>query len=755
MKIEPIEYQESMNAMNRGTQGRLYLTNYRIIFAERSGTNKWLEGTYIFYSIPIMSVNNVKQISSSYTRQELHIKTKLLRHIVLSFENQEAACVFVYSFLQHLLDIHSLENVFAFSYKAAERNARTNFRTFNQWRHYDPTEEYRRMGVDDRSSWAFTDVNTQYALCPTYPEVLCVPASVTSKELASVATFRSKKRIPVLSWKNPKGHQSICRSSQPLVGMQGAKSETDQKLVRLIGATNPDSEWFHICDARPKANAIGNKVTGAGYEEAYPSSLVHFMNIDNIHEMSASMSRLFRLIRNTMSDPTTESEHWLTNLESTRWPQHIMLLLSASSDMVDILEVKMSSVLVHCSDSWDRTPQLTSLTSLMLDPYYRTIKGFIVLIEKEWLSFGHNFAQRNFGLVKGNKKKNMISPIFLQFMDTVYQLKTQFPLSFEFTSNLLLFLVDACYDCKFGTFLYDCEKDRVTNLLFKTTECVWDQVLAHPEIYSDPAYRHNSRTLRISPTMRRYNFWRELYCRYDELSKPHEQIEQYIQILLENNRQLKSKLNKANKAMEIEQKNYSNKLRMLTREPSKGFVLRQANTNVNFVIDDILNRACDIIAQKRFQSKELKQSSLEKSLRKDSLGNIRHPKWMPDGAVSFCHQCRVGFNLFKRKHHCRCCGEIFCNLCTQTRRAIPQLNMTFPVRICDPCNVQLTKEEEEKTAAKGNNPAAPPSQTFEVSMTFLDTQSGHLGLNKGKTRTLTEWTEQYSSQTRDAFEFLD
>ena len=42
------------------------------------------------------------------------------------------------------------------------------------------------------------------------------------------------------------------------------------------------------------------------------------------------------------------------------------------------LKLQLVSVLVHCSDGWDRTSQLTSLSQLMMDPYYRTVEGFKV-----------------------------------------------------------------------------------------------------------------------------------------------------------------------------------------------------------------------------------------------------------------------------------------------------------------------------------------------------------------------------------------
>lgn len=36
------------------------------------------------------------------------------------------------------------------------------------------------------------------------------------------------------------------------------------------------------------------------------------------------------------------------------------------------------SVLVHCSDGWDRTAQVCSVASVLLDPFYRTLRGLMV-----------------------------------------------------------------------------------------------------------------------------------------------------------------------------------------------------------------------------------------------------------------------------------------------------------------------------------------------------------------------------------------
>ncbi len=65
---------------------------------------------------------------------------------------------------------------------------------------------------------------------------------------------------------------------------------------------------------------------------------------------------------------------WLSMLENTKWLSHISGLMRAGMIVVNAIDKEARSVLVHCSDGWDRTPQIVALAEIMLDPYYRTIE---------------------------------------------------------------------------------------------------------------------------------------------------------------------------------------------------------------------------------------------------------------------------------------------------------------------------------------------------------------------------------------------
>lgn len=72
---------------------------------------------------------------------------------------------------------------------------------------------------------------------------------------------------------------------------------------------------------------------------------------------------------------------WLKALRESGWLKHVKDVLDASTFVADAIK-SGTSVLVHCSDGWDRTAQTCSLACLILDPYYRTIEGFQVCMNK-------------------------------------------------------------------------------------------------------------------------------------------------------------------------------------------------------------------------------------------------------------------------------------------------------------------------------------------------------------------------------------
>ncbi|KAE8656457.1 putative zinc finger protein [Hibiscus syriacus] len=65
--------------------------------------------------------------------------------------------------------------------------------------------------------------------------------------------------------------------------------------------------------------------------------------------------------------------------------------------------------------------------------------------------------------------------------------------------------------------------------------------------------------------------------------------------------------------------------------------------------------------------------------------------WVPDEAVSKCTACATDFGAFVRKHHCRNCGDIFCDKCTQGRTTLTADENAQPVRVCDRCMAEVTR----------------------------------------------------------------
>jgi hypothetical protein len=224
-----------------------------------------------------------------------------------------------------------------------------------------------------------------------------------------------------------------------------------------------------IIDARFRTVALANRVKGGGYEysEYYTNCEIQFMNLENIHVIRSSFQALRQLCQSVNDNKTL-----LSQLENTKWLHHLSYILKAALTVISAIDQHAKPVLIHCSDGWDRTPQILALSKLLLDPNYRTIDGFRQLVEVDWLSFGHKFSQRN-GHAADHTDINERCPVFLQWLDCVYQIIKQFPSAFQFNELFLLKLCYHSYSCLFGTFMCDSALERVNEHTDERTFSIW------------------------------------------------------------------------------------------------------------------------------------------------------------------------------------------------------------------------------------------------------------------------------------------
>ncbi|XP_045444402.1 myotubularin-related protein 6 isoform X4 [Pipistrellus kuhlii] len=543
-------------------------------------------------------IGSVEKLALTTSGCPLVIQCKNFR-IVHFIVPRERDCHDIYNSLLQLSKQAKYEDLYAFSYNPKQNDSER----LRGWELIDLAEEYKRMGVPN-SNWQLSDANREYKICETYPRELYVPRIASKPIIVGSSKFRSKGRFPVLSYYHQNKEAAICRCSQPLSGFS-ARCLEDEHLLQAISKANPANRYMYVVDTRPKhrkqswwatqkdigriivrisskiwndekiresdekkrLNAIANRAAGKGYEneDNYSNIRFQFVGIENIHVMRSSLQKLLEVLDNLyfqyisiwtiyISVNGTKGlsvNDFYSGLESSGWLRHIKAVMDAAIFLAKAIMVENASVLVHCSDGWDRTSQVCSLGSLLLDSYYRTVKGFMVLIEKDWISFGHKFSERC-GHLDGDPKE--VSPVFTQFLECVWHLTEQFPQDFEFNEAFLLQIHEHIHSCQFGNFLGNCQKEREELKLKEKTYSLWPFLLDDQKKYLNPLYSSNSQQFAVlEPNTASFNFkfWRNMYHQFDRTLHPRESVCNIIMNMNEQNKQLEkdiqdleSKINK-------------------------------------------------------------------------------------------------------------------------------------------------------------------------------------------------------------------
>ena len=182
-------------------------TKFKCIFKLEEKSKKSLYYNEDYYIFSLLEIKNYNTNTTYIWKDEgVEINLKDYRYFLLKFKNKYR------EFIDILDTFATPEQNSAFFKNAFTRsNYLKNKFDINGWDIYNFDKEFKRQNVDFKYTHFIID-NSNFSFCSTYPKKIIAP-NMSLKDLEKCAHFRTKKRLPALTYRHKNGF-CIWRSSQ-------------------------------------------------------------------------------------------------------------------------------------------------------------------------------------------------------------------------------------------------------------------------------------------------------------------------------------------------------------------------------------------------------------------------------------------------------------------------------------------------------------------------------------------------------------
>ncbi|KAJ8267422.1 hypothetical protein COCON_G00125940 [Conger conger] len=286
--------------------------------------------------------------------------------------------------------------------------------------------ELERTGA---TGWRVSSVNDRFEMAPSLHRYIVVPQKVLDTELKRTFAHFHEGRIPRWCWRHPAGSD----------------------LLRMAGFQN------NIYHEKDDIRNLETLLFG-GQRRCVVVELGEEM--PSLGEVQLAHTRLRALCLGDISSSlSVPDEKWLSSLEATRWLDHVRYCLQKAAEVACLLRDGHLSIILQEPEDRDMAGVVSGLVQVMCDPHCRTRRGFQGLVQKEWVVAGHPFLSRG-NYYQNRDREESPAPVFLLFLDSVWQLWAQFPSYFQLTEEYLLALQDSTHLPLYSTYLHDCQRER-------------------------------------------------------------------------------------------------------------------------------------------------------------------------------------------------------------------------------------------------------------------------------------------------------